>query len=431
MKQEDKWMKKIHERLDDYSEPVPETLWQEIERDLLVDAPKIVPFWKRWQMAAAVALLLVVSSLSLWFWNSPGTTQYVENRSVQVAEETIPFLEILSEEVVSVAESQNEAKPLMALSGKTKDNKVVDAVDEYIVWESITVDEERTDTLETVEESPKEEKLVENKRTCSSNEFVRTEYPVSNKKHRSSWTFGVVGNLMAYTKGNERVYKMDSFLEPGRPENPIPGGDYGADGDSEPQDSIADDCAMIGGKDILRSRGESVPMLGADNYKHHAPVTVGLTVRWNMDDDWALESGLTYTILASDINTGHYKGEQKLHYIGVPLKVNRRIWNNRWLDVYGSAGGILEKCVYGKQVLGQYYSGGDYEKHQQKLEVNELQTSLNASLGVQLKLNKTIGVYAEPGVTYYFDDGSDVETIRKEHPFNFNLQVGVRFTFHK
>ena len=39
--------------------------------------------------------------------------------------------------------------------------------------------------------------------------------------------------------------------------------------------------------------------------------------------------------------------------------------------------------------------------------------------------------YAEPGVVYYFDDGSNVNTIRKEHPFNFNIQLGVRFTLPK
>ena len=431
MKQEDKWMKKFRERLDDYSEPVPEMLWQEIERDLLVDAPKIVPFWKRWQMAAAVALLLVVSSLSLWLWNSP-VTQYMEEQSTQVAEETIPLLEELKEEIPPITENQNEVKPLMAISGKTKDNKVgIVIMDEYIAEESIKVDEERVDTLEMVEESRKEETPVGNKRTYSSDGFIRTEYPAFNKKPQSSWTFGVAANLVAYTKENGRAdfWAGNPNLE--QPENSIPGHDHGNEGSSEPQDSIADDYAMIGGKDVLRSRGESMPMLDADNYKHHAPVTLGVTVRWNMNEDWALESGLTYTILASDINAGHYKGEQKLHYIGVPLKVNRRIWNNRWLDVYGSAGGMLEKCVYGKQVLGRNYSGGGYEKHQQKLKVDELQTSLNASLGVQWKLNRTIGVYAEPGVSYYFDDGSDVETIRKEHPFNFNLQVGVRFTLHK
>jgi len=46
-----------------------------------------------------------------------------------------------------------------------------------------------------------------------------------------------------------------------------------------------------------------------------------------------------------------------------------------------------------------------------------------------VNFTKHLGLYAEPGIAYYFDDGSQIETIRKEHPFNFNLQFGLRFSF--
>ena len=38
-------------------------------------------------------------------------------------------------------------------------------------------------------------------------------------------------------------------------------------------------------------------------------------------------------------------------------------------------------------------------------------------------------VNAEVGAGYYFDNGSDIETIRSEKPFNVNLQAGFRFGF--
>jgi hypothetical protein len=38
-------------------------------------------------------------------------------------------------------------------------------------------------------------------------------------------------------------------------------------------------------------------------------------------------------------------------------------------------------------------------------------------------------VYVEPGVSHYFDDGSKVETIRKESALNFTLQAGVRLMY--
>ena len=47
----------------------------------------------------------------------------------------------------------------------------------------------------------------------------------------------------------------------------------------------------------------------------------------------------------------------------------------------------------------------------------------------RIDVYKRQGIYVEPGVAYFFDDGSDVQTIRKENPFNFNIQAGIRLTY--
>ncbi len=61
---------------------------------------------------------------------------------------------------------------------------------------------------------------------------------------------------------------------------------------------------------------------------------------------------------------------------------------------------MIEKCVYGK--LGS-----------EKETVKPLQFSVSGAVGVQLNATKRIGIYMEPGVAYFFDDGSSVQTIRK------------------
>ena len=48
---------------------------------------------------------------------------------------------------------------------------------------------------------------------------------------------------------------------------------------------------------------------------------------------------------------------------------------------------------------------------------------------VQYDIAKPISIYAEPGIAYYFDDKSVVETIRKEQPLCASVQFGVRFAF--
>ena len=151
--------------------------------------------------------------------------------------------------------------------------------------------------------------------------------------------------------------------------------------------------------------------------------------------------GVTYTQLSSETRSGteknNYGWEEKLHYVGIPLKVNRNIWSNKRFEVYASAGGAVEKCVSGKRsIIGsvstsnagkdEQFSGGE-----ENVKVKPLQWSLSAAAGAQFKITEKLGIYAEPGVVYYFDDGSNVNTIRKEHPFNFNIQLGVRFTLPK
>ena len=51
MKEDDKWIRQMRKQLEDYSEPLPTGLWEEIEKDLNQPAlqPKVVPLWKRWQ----------------------------------------------------------------------------------------------------------------------------------------------------------------------------------------------------------------------------------------------------------------------------------------------------------------------------------------------------------------------------------------------
>lgn len=48
---------------------------------------------------------------------------------------------------------------------------------------------------------------------------------------------------------------------------------------------------------------------------------------------------------------------------------------------------------------------------------------------MQLDITRHIGVYIEPGISYYFDNNSDVRNIYKDRPLNFNLNIGLRFTF--
>lgn len=170
-------------------------------------------------------------------------------------------------------------------------------------------------------------------------------------------------------------------------------------------------------------------------YKHRLPVRVGLNVAYRLTDRLSVESGVSYTRLSSDMKDGtkdnYSSGSQKLDYIGVPLNVKYRAFGYRRLSVYASAGLLTEKCVSGK-TTHEYVISGEKKKHEaEDVAAKPWQLSVNAALGAQLDVLNNVGVYVEPGVSYYFDDRSPLSTIYKEKPLNFNLNLGVRYTIGK
>ena len=86
------------------------------------------------------------------------------------------------------------------------------------------------------------------------------------------------------------------------------------------------------------------------DYEHHQPVSFGLSVRKSLPKGFSVETGLTYTLLSSDIKRqGDTKMQsQKLHYIGIPVRGNWNFLEKKYFTLYVSAGGMVEKCVYGK-----------------------------------------------------------------------------------
>ncbi len=170
-------------------------------------------------------------------------------------------------------------------------------------------------------------------------------------------------------------------------------------------------------------------------YKHRLPVRVGLNVAYRLTDRLSVESGVSYTRLSSDMKDGtknnYSSSSQKLDYIGVPLNVKYRAFGYRRLSVYASAGLLTEKCVSGK-ATHEYVISGEKKKHEaEDVAAKPWQLSVNAALGAQFDVLRNVGVYVEPGVSYYFDDRSPLSTIYKEKPLNFNLNMGVRYTIGK
>ncbi len=167
--------------------------------------------------------------------------------------------------------------------------------------------------------------------------------------------------------------------------------------------------------------------------KYKTPISVGAGVSYFLSDRWALQSGVVYTLLRSEgdyyNNTGNVADwKQNLHYIGIPLSISYKIaeWNR--FQFYASAGGMCEFNIAGKFKKTVTFENLNV-KEMENIRMKAPYRSVNTRAGVVYPVWKFINVYAEAGASYYFDNGSDIETIRSDKPFNVSLQAGIRLGF--
>lgn len=219
-----------------------------------------------------------------------------------------------------------------------------------------------------------------------------------------------------------------SNLAPGRNETVGYGGMYGAA--VMPASSAQRDQLVSYSSVLLNNNSQEV----STRTEHWQPVSVGVSLSLGFGERFSLDSGLDYSCLVSDMSSGtadnRYDIRQTLHYVGLPLRARFSFWKPAGFDFYLTAGGKVEKCVGGTTSTSYIVDSAVKSTVRDRIMVEPLQWSVGASLGFGYSFNELLGIYAEPGFCYYFDNGSFVETVYRERPFNFSLSLGLRFNLN-
>lgn len=184
------------------------------------------------------------------------------------------------------------------------------------------------------------------------------------------------------------------------------------------------DVLASGNPNKVQSVLSNAPLQLADysQTKHHYhPMSFGLSVGYSLTSRLALTTGMVYTYASSDFTSSAAGDDivetQRLHYIGVPLNLKYKVWGNSAIHTYATAGCQADFNVSAKMQTGDITTDADKDR---------TQWSVGGAVGIQYNIIPRMGIYAEPGVRYYIDNKSSVETIFKEKKLNFNLQLGVR-----
>ncbi len=365
---------------------------------------KVLPFRVRYAMTGIAAAAVV--SLCVILWPKEETPEPMTTAEVVVSEQN---KETLKQDMLA----ENAAEKPDIPTKKVAERPVRKA--EPTVTHVVTTEASEP---ETVQVAPGDEEVQTNISEDRHEEIVNVT-PDSPKESEPSDDEYVGDPFSNIDEETVRHAAKVSFLM---------GGDVASNGDA---------------KSINRFGGHKAPILpfGSTKYieqtsknsSYAIPVTFGATVKISFGNNWAIGTGLNYTMLQRTFAgkyTEYLDGVLKhdiesdirhtTHYIGIPVNAYYTFLSGQRIKLYAYAGGTAEKAVSNKfKVL----DGPERITYSEKAK--GMQFSAGAGLGVEFNVIDKLGIYVNPGVRYFFDCNQPV-SIRTQQPFMMDFEIGLR-----
>ena len=444
------WQKDIHDRMGNYEIDAPDGLWDNISKEMgskEISFKGIGPksmgeangdnkqttkgatiFQHRFQRAVGIAVAACLAFVvGFYFYNSDDTTPTLADNSA--SQKTVTKQQYSSQ----ISDNKDLDTDNNSSIGKDTEDNTIKTMQRLLAAHGEVNREANVE--QSINNAPENVATAESQSTASNNiatETANEEKPKAksqkesahNEDYQDLWAKEDFNNVR---KANSRTSKWQ-----------IGTSATGIAGTSVNTRSIGD-LIVATGSDGYDWEGS--PMLGIGiynqgkevktEYKHHLPVRLGLNIAYALSDRLSLESGVSYTRLSSDMkdgtSTNFISGSQNLDYVGIPLSLKYKALSYGAFDLYAATGILAEQCVNGKTSKDFVIEGNVKKTEQQNIHSRPLQLSANAAVGLQFKIADNIGIYAEPGLSYFFDDNSSLNTIYKEKPLNFNLNIGFRY----
>lgn len=417
---QDKWTQQLHDKLAEREVAPPDDLWADIEAALPtstasnVDKPRARSVsLRRWAIAASLALLVAGGGYFLWPSSStseaPTSTSRPELSKAEPKEpeDSQPnhgdwLNDSSAAEIRVPVPVIRPSSPLMAQTSE------------------VSVDDSLSEVIEPIEPTSTELPASSDSELAENNTVIQE--PSTEREH------------------NETIHQIDKeiALLSSKSNKDLSINLYASNGFSNMQHSngVRMDETLAARYNFEQylpqnsasaRRSEPIYLVGyEERQKHHQPISFGLSVSYPLMSHLSLSTGVTYTRLRSDfasiINGSSISQEQTLHYLGIPLNAQYRLFHRGGLNIYLSGGTEADYNVKARLTS---------EGVVQHIDRDRWQFSIQGGVGLQYNVLPQLGLYAEPGVKHYFDNGSRLRNFFKDKPTSFNLQVGLRLHLNK
>ena len=405
----EKWIEDLREGMSDFEMDAPEGLWE----SLGVESPAPVSSWRKKIAVAAtiLALLTVGSVLILWLTH----VERIEVSNTRIAAYKSPHDNAESEPAHNITTATKPTSPTLAkavqkiiLPSNEENNEIVSVV-------SPTGEENITASTDSVSQEVKQESTETDIRNFRNSHTGKGEslYAGQTSKNKTYVSHSGRYAVAAYASGIGHTTESMGH---------IPGHNVG-------DDPLWNDNNSNSPPSFENPNDSPITI---ENH-HYQPIKAGITFQYKLNNRIGLETGLTYTALTSDLTVcqgnNASAGRRRMHYLGIPLNIKLYLWSWKSINLYLSAGVMGEKCVSNRFQTRFESEGLSLEQYSSQTG-KPFQWSVNAAPGLQIKPLPNIGIFAEPGISYYFNDGTTIPTIYKDRPCNFNLNLGIRFNLN-
>lgn len=422
----DKWLAEIKDKMLDFQAEVPANGWERVSSALPnSNGTRRLGYWSfsrlgHWGVAAAVLLCLVIGG---YLMSKEEQSQIEDGCRAKISEPQSDTQQSSNYAILTTADNitnQTTEQPNTVLPNANQDPTTQTIVTQNRNWQpnaaqnrgrqpnaaqksSPHIQSSQTDTLMQLASADtigviREEQSADNTQmsliaangsdtNAAQKSSPYTQSSLTLKTDVNHWSFGMNigghGSLLASNLGSDMISNS----------------------------GVMDDSFHgIGSNANLNDMDDSIV-----ESSNHTSWSIGISVDKEILPHTYIETGVVYTMFSSDVRY-KYAGvqAQKVHYLGVPLRVNYMLFSSKPYQLYVGGGMMLEHSLYAT-------------RDGKRFDVEPWQLSSNVSLGGQYKISKNLSLYIEPGLSCYFNANKDIPTLRTESPLYFNIRGGVRW----
>lgn len=416
-------------KLADYKQEAPPNGWEELEKSILA-SQKTKVMHARWLASSVAAVAVALIGVFFLFQNTK------EELSTLITETKTEKTQIPSKkEEKSLITKQSKTKveatatPLLADNASKLQQTTHQAiVTENKVQPALTVSDKSLEAKEDIA-SEREESTIEKKRTSDIDDEKRQQM-IQDFINQGKESSSIIDDTKQIKRKNRLAISLSgrSGLS-SQQNNTLP---------STLRASVSDSYGMFT-MSKMQAYNEDEKVNPESETTHKQPISLGVLTSFNITPKLQVETGLIYTHLSSETTnrSESFTNTEKVqfHYLGVPLNINYTLLSVNKLNLFVTAGTMVEKDINGKiryndeKDISSVVNGGYANESSAKINQKNPQWSIAGGVGITYPLYHKTHLFGKVGGRYYINANNEYKTYYSDEKLGLDIQAGIKFNF--